>query len=97
MFNGDLGVLHHDLDNFATESTRNKRSRDEDDGAGPSGEGYSNKEPQPKRIEREFFDFFTCKSSSFFILLQIFYYFFFPGHTSSFFFNFNFKTVEIIC
>jgi hypothetical protein len=68
MFNGDLGVLHHDLDDLATESTRNKRSRDEDDGAGTSGEGYSNEEPQPKRIQREYFDFFTCKSSSFFIL-----------------------------
>uniref|UniRef100_A0A2N9HMD6 Uncharacterized protein n=1 Tax=Fagus sylvatica TaxID=28930 RepID=A0A2N9HMD6_FAGSY len=36
-------------DDSAAEGTRNKRSHDEDDGAGPSGEGYSNEEPQPKR------------------------------------------------
>uniref|UniRef100_A0A2N9EHP6 TIR domain-containing protein n=1 Tax=Fagus sylvatica TaxID=28930 RepID=A0A2N9EHP6_FAGSY len=40
---------HHDPDDSAAEGTRNKRSHDEDDGAGPSGEGYSNEEPQPKR------------------------------------------------
>uniref|UniRef100_A0A2N9II78 TIR domain-containing protein n=1 Tax=Fagus sylvatica TaxID=28930 RepID=A0A2N9II78_FAGSY len=43
---------HHDPDDSAAEGTRNKRSHDEDDGAGPSGEGYSNEEPQPKRIQR---------------------------------------------
>ena len=32
----------------ASEDSRNKRSRDEDDGAGPSGEGYSNDEPHTK-------------------------------------------------
>ncbi|GMY19111.1 TMV resistance protein N-like isoform X1 [Fagus crenata] len=40
---------HHDTDESAAEGTRNKRSHDEDDGAGPSGEGYYNEEPQPKR------------------------------------------------
>ena len=40
---------HHDTDDSAAEGTRNKRSNDEDDGAGPSGEGHSNEEPQPKR------------------------------------------------
>uniref|UniRef100_A0A2N9EHI5 Uncharacterized protein n=1 Tax=Fagus sylvatica TaxID=28930 RepID=A0A2N9EHI5_FAGSY len=40
---------HHDPDDSAAEGTRNKRSHDEDDGAGPSGEGYSNEEPQPNR------------------------------------------------
>uniref|UniRef100_A0A2N9HQ37 TIR domain-containing protein n=1 Tax=Fagus sylvatica TaxID=28930 RepID=A0A2N9HQ37_FAGSY len=43
---------HHDPDDSAAEGNRNKRSHDEDDGAGPSGEGYSNEEPQPKRIQR---------------------------------------------
>ncbi|XP_023909134.1 disease resistance protein RPV1 isoform X2 [Quercus suber] len=70
---GDLGVIHHDIDNSATESSRNKQSHDVDDGAGPSGEGYSDKEPQPKWIhrvrefmadsedlsQREIFDFFA--------------------------------------
>ena len=82
----DLGVLHHDLDNSASEGSdsectnlasegsdsegtdlasegsesalegsdsapegcRNKRSRNEDDGAGPSGEGYFDEEPHTK-------------------------------------------------
>ena len=68
----NLGVLHHDLDNSASEGSdsecidlalkgsdsegtdlasegcRNKRSRDEDDGAGPSGEGYFDEEPHTK-------------------------------------------------
>ncbi|XP_050260408.1 disease resistance protein RPV1-like isoform X2 [Quercus robur] len=66
---GDLGVIHHDIDN----SRRNKQSHDVDDGAGSSGEGYSDKEPQPKWIhrvreymtdsedlsQREIFDFFA--------------------------------------
>uniref|UniRef100_A0A2N9FP54 TIR domain-containing protein n=1 Tax=Fagus sylvatica TaxID=28930 RepID=A0A2N9FP54_FAGSY len=47
-----LGLLHHDPDDLASEGTRNKRSHDEDDGAGPSGEDYSIEEPQPKRIQR---------------------------------------------
>ena len=29
-----------------------KRSRDDDDGAGPSGEGNSNDVPHPKRMQR---------------------------------------------
>uniref|UniRef100_A0A2N9GZ97 TIR domain-containing protein n=1 Tax=Fagus sylvatica TaxID=28930 RepID=A0A2N9GZ97_FAGSY len=40
-----LGLLHHDPDDLASEGTRNKRSHDEDDGAGPSGGGYSIEEP----------------------------------------------------
>nr|XP_023923648.1 TMV resistance protein N-like [Quercus suber] len=70
---GDLGVIHHDIDNSAIESSRNKQSHDVDDGAGPSGEGYSDKELQPKWIhrvrefmadsedlsQREIFDFFA--------------------------------------
>ena len=65
----------HDPDNSASEGNRNKRRHDEDDGAGPSGEGYSNKEPQPKWIykdgefiadfedssQREIFDFVANK------------------------------------
>ena len=35
----DFGVVHHDIDNSAIESSRNKQSHDVDDGAGPSGEG----------------------------------------------------------
>ena len=57
----DLGVVHHDIDDSAIESSRNKQSCDVDDGAGPSGEGYSNEEPQPKWIQREIFDFFASK------------------------------------
>uniref|UniRef100_A0A7N2MZ71 TIR domain-containing protein n=1 Tax=Quercus lobata TaxID=97700 RepID=A0A7N2MZ71_QUELO len=70
---GDLGVIHHDIDNSDIESSRNKQSHDVDDGAGSSGEGYSDKEPQPKWIhrvrafmadsedlsQREIFDFFA--------------------------------------
>ncbi|KAF3950511.1 hypothetical protein CMV_023748 [Castanea mollissima] len=48
----DLGDRHHDLYNSAAEGSRNKLSRDEEDGAGPSGEGYSNKEPELKWIQR---------------------------------------------
>nr|XP_023918696.1 protein SUPPRESSOR OF npr1-1, CONSTITUTIVE 1-like [Quercus suber] len=55
----DLGVLRHDIDNSAVESSRNRQSRDVDDGAGPSGEGYFNGESQPKWIQREIFDFFS--------------------------------------
>ncbi|KAL4607616.1 hypothetical protein ACB092_09G188500 [Castanea dentata] len=43
---GDL--CRHDLYHSAAEGSRNKRSRDEQDGAGPSGEGYSSDEPNPK-------------------------------------------------
>ena len=38
----------HDPDDSASEGSRNKRRHDEDDGVGPSGEGYSDEEPQPK-------------------------------------------------
>ena len=41
----DLGVIHHDLNDSASKGAKNKRSHDEDDGAGSSGEGYSNDEP----------------------------------------------------
>ncbi|XP_030944347.1 TMV resistance protein N-like isoform X2 [Quercus lobata] len=72
---GDLGVIHHDIDNSDIESSRNKQSHDVDDGAGSSGEGYSDKEPQPKWIhrvrafmadsedlsQREIFDFFAIE------------------------------------
>jgi hypothetical protein len=37
---------------LVTEGNKVKRSRDEYDGAGPSGEGSSNDVPHPKRIER---------------------------------------------
>nr|XP_023872045.1 uncharacterized protein LOC111984658 [Quercus suber] len=52
MFYEDLGDLHHDLYDSAAEGNRNKRSHAEEDGAGPSGEGYSNKEPELKWIHR---------------------------------------------
>ena len=44
----ELGDLSHDSYNSAAEGSRNKRRLDEEDGAGPSGEGYSNNEPHPK-------------------------------------------------
>ncbi|XP_050242466.1 disease resistance protein RPV1-like [Quercus robur] len=41
--------IHYDINNdSASKGTQNKRSHDEDDGAGPCGEGYSNDEPPPK-------------------------------------------------
>uniref|UniRef100_A0A2N9HLU2 NB-ARC domain-containing protein n=1 Tax=Fagus sylvatica TaxID=28930 RepID=A0A2N9HLU2_FAGSY len=40
------------LEAVAAEGNKIKRSRDEYDGAGPSGEGSSNDVPHPKRIER---------------------------------------------
>ena len=50
----DLGVLHLNFDNLAVVGEGNiaKRTRDDYDGAGPSGEGSSNDMPNPKRIER---------------------------------------------
>ena len=45
-------VIHHDFDDSIAEGNGNKRSRDEDDGAGPSGELYSIVESLPKRIQR---------------------------------------------
>ena len=57
--------IHYDIINdSASKGTQNKRSHDEDDGAGPFGEGYSVDEPP------QIFDFITCKSSSFFLVLQ---------------------------
>uniref|UniRef100_A0A2N9GGH9 NB-ARC domain-containing protein n=1 Tax=Fagus sylvatica TaxID=28930 RepID=A0A2N9GGH9_FAGSY len=49
-----LDVPHHNFNNWTvlTEGNKVKRSRDEYDGAGPSGEGSSNDVPHPKRIER---------------------------------------------
>ena len=44
----DLGDHRDDLYNSAAEGSRNKRSHDEEDAAGPSGETYSNDEPHPK-------------------------------------------------
>ncbi|KAK9996347.1 hypothetical protein SO802_021033 [Lithocarpus litseifolius] len=50
----DLGVLHHNSDNSMVVGDGNiaKRTRDDYDGVGPSGEGTSNDMPNPKRIER---------------------------------------------
>ena len=49
-----INVLHHNFDNstVAAEDNKIKRSRDDYDGAGPSGEGSSNDVPHTKRIER---------------------------------------------
>ena len=44
----ELSDLSYDSYNSAAEGSRNKRRLDEEDGAGPSGEGYSNDEPHPK-------------------------------------------------
>ncbi|KAK9987246.1 hypothetical protein SO802_032197, partial [Lithocarpus litseifolius] len=63
------------LNDSATEGSKNKQNRHEDDGTGPSGEGYSNAEPQPNWIykvgevmadceessQREIFDFFAME------------------------------------
>ena len=74
----DLGVVHHDIDDSAIECSRNKQSRDVDDGAGPSGEGYSNEVAQPKWIQREIFDFFASKRTSFLLTtLQVIVFYFF--------------------
>ena len=50
----DLGVLHHNSDNLMVVGDGNiaKQTRDDYDGAGPSGEGSSNDMPNPKRIKR---------------------------------------------
>ena len=69
-------VIHHDIDDSIAEGNGNKRSLDEDDGAGRSGECCSIVEPPPKRIQRrggfmadsedscqrEFIDYFASKS-----------------------------------
>lgn len=43
--------VHHDFDN-SVEGIKIKRSRDEYDGVGPSGEGNPNDVPNLKRIQR---------------------------------------------
>ena len=50
----DLGVLHHNFDNsvVVAEGNKAKRTRDDYDGVGPSGDGSSNDLPHSKRIER---------------------------------------------
>ena len=50
----DLGVLHHNSNNLMVVGDGNiaKRTRDNYDGAGPSGEGSSNDMPNPKMIKR---------------------------------------------
>ena len=45
-------IIHHDIADSIADGSGNKRSCDEDDGAGPSGECYSIVEPPPKRIRR---------------------------------------------
>ena len=50
--NSSIPYEDHDIDNSSAEGGGNKRSHDEDDGAGPSGECYSIVEPPPKRIQR---------------------------------------------
>ncbi|GMY07828.1 TMV resistance protein N-like [Fagus crenata] len=49
-----IDVLHHNFDNstVVAEGNKIKSSRDDYDGAGPSGEGSSNDVPHAKRIER---------------------------------------------
>jgi hypothetical protein len=49
-----LDVLHPNFNNLAVvvEGNKVKRSRDDNDGAGPSGEGSSNDVPHPKRMQR---------------------------------------------
>ncbi|XP_030957128.1 disease resistance-like protein DSC1 isoform X1 [Quercus lobata] len=51
---GDLDVFHHNFNNSAmvVECHKVKRSHDDCDGAGASGEGSSNDIPNPKRIKR---------------------------------------------
>lgn len=63
------------LNDSTTKGRKNKQNRHEDDETGPSGEGYSNAEPQPNWIykvgevmadceessQREIFDFFASK------------------------------------
>ena len=49
-----LDVLHPNFNNsvVVVEGNKVKQSRDDNDGAGPSGEGSSNDVPHPKRIQR---------------------------------------------
>ena len=47
----DLGDLCHDLCDSTVEGSKNKRSRDEDGGTGPSREGYSRDKPPSKDLE----------------------------------------------
>nr|POE71136.1 hypothetical protein CFP56_27140 [Quercus suber] len=48
----DSGVLYHNFDNLVVvaEGKKAKRTRDDYDGAGLSGEGSSNDLPHPKRL-----------------------------------------------
>ncbi|XP_050240615.1 disease resistance protein RUN1-like isoform X2 [Quercus robur] len=50
----DLGVLYYNFDNsvVVAEGNKEKRTRDDYDGVGASGDGSSNDVPHPKRIER---------------------------------------------
>ena len=107
---GDLGVIHHDIDNSAIESSKNKQSHDVDDGAGPSGEGYSDKEPQPNWIhrvrefiadsedlsQREIFDFFASKLSLFFLQLYKSSSFFLAIHTIIFIFKCKLQSIVLV-
>ena len=92
----------HGPDDSASEGNTNKWRHDEDDRVGPSGESYSDKEPQPKWIylvrefmadsedssQREIFNFVASKWSSFFLLLY--------NSSSNFFFFFGTYTLFII-
>ena len=61
----DLGVLYHNSDNLMVVGDGNiaKQTREDYDGAGPSGEGSSNDMPNPKMIER-FPEFKTHSNSN---------------------------------
>ena len=63
-----MDVLHHNFGNssVAVECHKVKRSRDDYNGAGPSGEESSNDIPNPKRIKRhtEAHGKFDCEESS---------------------------------
>ena len=62
----DLDVHNHNFNNSAVvvECNQAKRTCDDYDGAGPSGEGSSNDVPHPKRIERLLEDNSDCAESS---------------------------------
>ena len=49
----DSGVLHHNFDKLAVvaECKKEKRTRDDYDGAGLSGEGNSNDLPHPEKLK----------------------------------------------
>ena len=62
----DLDVHNHNFNNSAVvvECNQAKRTCDDYDGVGPSGEGSSNDVPHPKRIERLLEDNSDCAESS---------------------------------